>query len=67
MSTAPVLAMCWEGTDVVKTARKMMGETKPGDSLPGTIRGDYCIEVGRLVCYFSHCILNFSLNLKAYG
>lgn len=37
----------WEGLDVVKTARKMLGETNPVDSLPGTIRGDCCVEVGR--------------------
>ena len=49
MASSPVVAMCWEGTNVVLTGRKMMGETKPFDSLPGTIRGDYCIEIGRLV------------------
>lgn len=37
----------WEGLDVVKTARKMLGETNPADSLPGSIRGDLCVEVGR--------------------
>nr|ALO19879.1 oncoprotein nm23 [Palaemon carinicauda] len=47
MSSAPLVAMCWEGTGVVKTARVMMGETRPADSKPGTIRGDFCIEVGR--------------------
>lgn len=43
----PVLLQVWQGQDVVKTARKMMGETNPADSLPGTIRGDYCVEVSR--------------------
>ena len=47
MASGPLLAMCWEGTGVVRTARNMMGETKPADSKPGTIRGDFCIEVGR--------------------
>ncbi|MBN3311370.1 NDK3 kinase, partial [Atractosteus spatula] len=47
MSSGPVVAMVWQGLDVVKTARKMLGETNPADSLPGTIRGDYCVEVGR--------------------
>lgn len=35
---------------MVKTSRKMLGETNPADSLPGTIRGDFCVEVSRLVC-----------------
>lgn len=42
-----VFVQVWQGLDVVKTARKMLGETNPADSLPGTIRGDYCVEVGR--------------------
>ena len=39
----------WEGRGVVKTGRVMLGATNPADSSPGTIRGDYCIEVGRYV------------------
>lgn len=42
-----VFVQVWEGSDVVKTARKMLGETDPAASLPGTIRGDFCVEVGR--------------------
>merc|ERR1711887_289885 len=56
MASSPVLAMCWEGTNVVKTARKMMGETKPFDSLPGTIRGDYCIDIGRNIIHGSDSV-----------
>ena len=37
----------WEGLNVVKTGRVMLGETNPADSKPGTIRGDFCIQVGR--------------------
>ena len=35
------------------TARKMMGETKPLLSNPGTIRGDFCVEVGRNIIHGS--------------
>ena len=42
-----VAVQVWQGLDVVKTARRMLGETNPADSLPGTVRGDYCVEVGR--------------------
>ena len=45
MDSGPVVAMCWEGEGVVKTGRVMLGETNPKDSKPGTIRGDYCIQV----------------------
>ncbi|XP_069037220.1 nucleoside diphosphate kinase 3 isoform X1 [Lepisosteus oculatus] len=56
MSSGPVVAMVWQGLDVVKTARKMLGETNPADSLPGTIRGDYCVEVGRNVVHGSDSV-----------
>ncbi|XP_063327640.1 nucleoside diphosphate kinase 3 isoform X3 [Pelmatolapia mariae] len=56
MSSGPVVAMVWQGLDVVKTARKMLGETNPADSLPGTIRGDFCVEVGRNVIHGSDSV-----------
>lgn len=48
--------MVWQGTNVVKTSRVMLGETNPADSKPGTIRGDYCIEVGRNICHGSDSV-----------
>merc|ERR1711904_721474 len=39
--SAPVCAMCWEGKDVVKTGKKIIGATNPLASEPGTIRGDF--------------------------
>ncbi|XP_054891296.1 nucleoside diphosphate kinase 3 isoform X1 [Poeciliopsis prolifica] len=56
MSSGPVVAMVWQGMDVVKTARKMLGETNPADSLPGTIRGDFCVEVGKNVIHGSDSV-----------
>ncbi|XP_003964515.1 nucleoside diphosphate kinase 3 isoform X1 [Takifugu rubripes] len=53
MNSGPVVAMVWQGQDVVKTARKMLGETNPADSLPGTIRGDYGVEMSRNVIHGS--------------
>ncbi len=43
----------WEGKGVVASARKMIGATKPLESEPGTIRGDFAIEVGRNVIHGS--------------
>ena len=45
MTSGPVVGMVWEGLNVVKTGRKMLGATNPIDSEPGTIRGDLCINV----------------------
>lgn len=45
--SGPVVAMVWEGKNVVVTGRKIIGATNPSDSSPGTIRGDYAIVMGR--------------------
>jgi nucleoside-diphosphate kinase len=56
MASGPLVPMVWEGKGVVKTGRKMLGETNPQDSAPGTIRGDYCVEVGRNICHGSDSV-----------
>ena len=55
-SSGPVVAMVWEGNNVVATGRKMLGATRPDDSAPGTIRGDFCIDVGRNVIHGSDSV-----------
>jgi len=52
-SSGPVIAMVWQGQGAIKTGRKMLGETDPAASLPGTIRGDYAISLGRNICHGS--------------
>ncbi|CAN9508708.1 unnamed protein product [Ophioblennius macclurei] len=56
MSSGPVVAMVWEGQGAVKTGRVMLGATNPADSLPGTIRGDFCIEVGKNIIHGSDSV-----------
>ncbi|KAF4653555.1 hypothetical protein FOL47_010442 [Perkinsus chesapeaki] len=47
MQTSPVVAMVWEGLDAAAEGRRILGATKPSESAPGTIRGDFGLEVGR--------------------
>merc|ERR1712048_683100 len=56
MASGPVVPMVWEGLNVVKTGRVMLGETNPAASAPGTIRGDFCIQVGRNICHGSDAV-----------
>ncbi|HOE11145.1 MAG TPA: nucleoside-diphosphate kinase [bacterium] len=37
----PIVAMVWEGNEVIPILRMMMGATNPVNAQPGTIRGDY--------------------------
>jgi nucleoside-diphosphate kinase len=41
MTETPVIVFVLEGIEVVQHVRKMVGQTDPKDSMPGTIRGDY--------------------------
>jgi len=56
MGSGPVVAMIWEGHKVVEQGRKMLGATKPIDSAPGTIRGDYGIDTGRNLIHGSDAV-----------
>ncbi|AFZ58382.1 nucleoside-diphosphate kinase [Anabaena cylindrica FACHB-243] len=47
ITSGPVVAMVWEGDGVIASARKIIGATNPLNSEPGTIRGDFGINVGR--------------------
>uniref|UniRef100_A0A670ZBC8 Nucleoside diphosphate kinase, mitochondrial n=1 Tax=Pseudonaja textilis TaxID=8673 RepID=A0A670ZBC8_PSETE len=47
MTSGPVVAMVWEGYNVVKTSRAMVGETNPAEAKPGTVRGDFSVHVSR--------------------
>jgi len=75
MMMGPVVGMVWEGDNAVKTGRVMLGATNPADSLPGTIRGDLCIDVGRNICHGSDTVENaqkeitlwFPEGLNAYA
>ncbi|KAJ1902428.1 nucleoside diphosphate kinase Ndk1 [Kickxella alabastrina] len=50
---APVIGMVWEGPSVIKQGRVMLGATDPRAAGPGTIRGDYCLSIGRNICHGS--------------
>lgn len=47
--SGPVVAMVWEGKNVVAVGRCIIGATNPAAAAPGTIRGDYAVEIGRSV------------------
>jgi len=54
--SSPVVAMVWEGEGVVASARKIIGATDPLSAEPGTIRGDYGVNIGRNLIHGSDAI-----------
>ncbi|MFC7060454.1 nucleoside-diphosphate kinase [Halobacillus seohaensis] len=53
ITSGPVFGMVWEGENVILTARQMMGATNPKEAIPGTVRGDFGLTVGKNVIHGS--------------
>ncbi len=51
ITCGPVVAMVVEGKDAVKITRKLVGATNPAEAEPGSIRGDYALEIGRNIIH----------------
>ena len=47
ITSGPIVAMVLEGADAVTAARQVIGATNPLEASPGSIRGDFAIEVGQ--------------------
>lgn len=56
ITSAPVVAMVWQGEGIVAATRKIVGETNPLSAEPGTIRGDYGISIGRNLIHASDAV-----------
>ena len=51
ITSGPVFAMVWEGADATRQVRQIMGATDAQEAAPGTIRGDYALDLGRNVVH----------------
>ena len=53
ITSGPVVAMVLEGESAIAAVRQMVGATKPLEAAPGSIRGDYALEVGENIVHAS--------------
>ena len=47
VTSSPIVAMVWEGKYAVQVARDTIGATDPAKAVPGTIRADFGMDLGR--------------------
>src|SRR3954471_13279837 len=47
ITSAPLVALVLEGHEAVVAARQVIGATNPLEASPGSIRGDFALEVGQ--------------------
>jgi nucleoside-diphosphate kinase len=53
ITSGPIVAMTLEGESVVSTIRALVGATDPKQAAPGTIRGDFAMEIGKNIVHAS--------------
>lgn len=53
ITSGPCFLMVWEGKDIVSITRQQIGATNPAEAAPGTIRGDFAMEIGMNVIHGS--------------
>lgn len=56
ITSGPIVAMAIQGNGAVAIVRKTMGATNPAESPPGTVRGDYGIDIGRNLVHGSDSV-----------
>jgi nucleoside-diphosphate kinase len=58
ITSAPVMAMVWEGPNAIAAVRQTMGDTRPTEAPPGSVRHDFALEVGRNLTHASDSVEN---------
>ncbi|CAK7300521.1 Nucleoside diphosphate kinase, mitochondrial [Vulpes lagopus] len=56
MTSGPMVALVWEGPNVVCSSRTMIGHTDSAEAAPGTIRGDFSIHISRNIIHASDSV-----------
>lgn len=46
VTSGPVVCMAWSGKDAITVARTLIGSTNGREATPGTIRGDFGMDMG---------------------
>ena len=53
ITSGPVVAMAWTGVEAISVARNLIGPTNGRDAAPGTIRGDFAMDIGHNIIHGS--------------
>jgi nucleoside-diphosphate kinase len=66
ITSAPVFAMVVEGPEAVRIVRMMMGATNPLDAAPGTVRGDFGLDVRRNVVHSADSLASAAREMEIF-
>ena len=66
ITSAPVMAMVWEGPNAIAAVRQTMGSTRPTEAAPGSLRHDFALQVGRNLTHASDSVDNGVAEIKLW-
>jgi nucleoside-diphosphate kinase len=66
ITSAPVVAMVWQGPGAVAMVRAMMGATNPANAAPGTMRGDLAVSFGMNVIHGSDSLESSAREIELF-
>jgi nucleoside-diphosphate kinase len=66
ITSGPVVAMEWSGENAIRAARSIMGPTDPVAAPPGTIRGDFAVEITENIVHGSDAPASAARELALY-
>jgi len=66
ITSSPIIASIFQGKDAVNVIRQTMGATDPAKALPGTIRGDFGLDIGHNLIHGSDSVENASKELTLF-
>lgn len=66
ITSGPVVAMAWEGPNAIIVVRDTMGDTRPFEAKPGTIRADFALVVDRNIVHGSANAKDAERELKLF-
>ena len=66
ITSAPIFAMIVEGPSAVRVVRGMLGATNPLDAAPGTVRGDFGLDVKRNVVHSADSLASAERELAIF-
>jgi nucleoside-diphosphate kinase len=64
--SAPIIAIALSGANAVEKSRSLIGKTNPLESAPGTIRGDFGLEISRNLIHGSATVEDANRELKIF-
>jgi len=66
ITSAPVMAIVWEGPNAIAAVRQTMGATRPTEAAPGSVRHDFALEVGRNLTHGSDSVENSQAEITLW-